>query len=519
MFFSKEKETNPQVLEVSEITGWKTSKARAEMDKAKELGISYKRYIKLKCWQMNEQEIHDTGISETRRKEQIEKDIAAVQENTGWTREQAMEKMKPAREKGVSFFQYARRRGWELSDDEIEVLAAELPKAKEARAARKNYYIDSVAKKAGWTREKSIEEMEKAKKMGISYRQYLQKACWELEEDMLEPMAKSVIDYKENVINANKAKYIKSIMQTTGWSQGKTELEILKAKNLTGCSYEDYLAFRFYDLTPQEQQNYVTLDLFSKMRVKYNEHFTASKYFDDKAMFNKTFNDFINRRWFVNENLSYDEYKAKTEDLSEMLVKPLASTQGIGIKKILCNVNEEADRQSYDELMASGLSIAEQYIVQHSEMMEFCPQSVNTLRITTLNHNGECHFLYSVFRMGRGAVVDNFHAGGIAAAVDVTTGKVITDATDLEGNTFEYHPVSNKRIRDFQIPNWEKILDVCRHTYNMVENVNLIGWDFAITPDGVDLIEGNPGASYVVAQLPFVAEKKGIKDIMCDPYL
>ena len=169
--------------------------------------------------------------------------------------------------------------------------------------------------------------------------------------------------------------------------------------------------------------------------------------------------------------------------------------------------------------MKADESIIEEYIVQHDEMMKICPTSVNTVRVTTINYNGECRFLYSVFRMGQGAVVDNFHAGGIAATVDIETGIVCTDAADLEGNTYAEHPVTKVKVKGFRIPHWEKILDACRKATGRVKGVDLVGWDFAVTNDGVELIEGNSGASYVVAQIPNIADRIGLRSVMADPYL
>ena len=388
-----------------------------------------------------------------------------------------------------------------------------------------------MCRETGWTPAEAQESMDKAKEMGISYLKYVQNGCWELSEDELLELAEKITRYKTEPIAANKAYYVQKIMDAAGWSRGKTELEVLKAKNLTGCSYEDFYVFRFYAISPEEQVKYVTLDLFNKMRIKFNHHSTAAAMFDDKAKFNETFHDFINRRWFVNTDLTFASFVHHTEGLSSVLVKPLCATQGQGIYKLNIRGDEKSLHEAYSRLTAPpegredpedlspAPSIVEEYIVQHEATMSICPASVNTLRITTLNYNGQCHFLYSVFRMGRGGVVDNFHAGGIAAAVDIETGKVITDAADLSGNTFPVHPVSGITIKGFQIPHWDQILSVCQNIYNRVEGVNLIGWDFAITPDGVDLIEGNPGASYVVAQIPYVSQGIGLRSVMTDPYL
>ena len=121
--------------------------------------------------------------------------------------------------------------------------------------------------------------------------------------------------------------------------------------------------------------------------------------------------------------------------------------------------------------------------------------------------------------MGRGGVVDNFHAGGIAATIDIPSGMVCTSAADLDGNTFEENPYSGKKIKGYQIPNWDRIIETCKEITGKVSGVNLVGWDFAITPDGVDLIEGNPGVYYVLAQVPNVADHNGLRPVMVDPYM
>jgi len=360
--------------------------------------------------------------------------------------------------------------------------------------------------------------MDKAKALGITKLKYVQKSCWEMEDGEIKRLSKFILNDKKR-INENKKKYIKSICQNTGWSIGKAELEILKAKINCGASYEDFLLFNLYKLNKEEQKEYVTLDMFNKMRLKYNDYYKAINNFDDKATFNKNFSDLVKHKWFVNENLSYEDFLDNIKGLNKIIIKPLSATQGIGIETAQCNVSEEENKKLYDKIINLGNSIIEEYIIQHDEIMKFCDSSVNTLRITTLNYNNECKFLYSVFRMGRGNVVDNFHAGGIAASVDINTGIISTNAADLKGNTFEASPLTGKKIKGFKIPHWDMIIETCKKANGRIEDVNLIGWDFAITQDGIDLIEGNPGASYVVAQIPNIEDKVGLADKMVKPYL
>lgn len=513
---AKGREENIKI--VCEATGWDKDKAKAEMDRARQNGMPYYRYVQRKCWQMSDDEIKVLADKLNTKAEAREKNIAEVCMATGWDKNYADQKMKKAAHAGISYKKYVAKHCYDLNDEEIEEFGRVIAQLQERRLDNNDFFIHELSRYSGWNEEKCVAQLNAAKDMGISYLKYLQKGCWVMSEDELKKLA-DVLARDKQRISDNKNKYIQTVCNATGWSWGKAELEINKAKVNCGSSYEDYCVFKLYDVTPEEQRQYVTLGLFDRMRIKYNDHFKATEYFDDKAKFNETFSDLIHHRWFVNRNLSYGEFEEKIKNLNCLLVKPLAATQGMGIHKVDCNIGEKENRELYEELMKADESIIEEYIVQHDEMMKICPTSVNTVRVTTINYNGECRFLYSVFRMGQGAVVDNFHAGGIAATVDIETGIVCTDAADLEGNTYAEHPVTKVKVKGFRIPHWEKILDACRKATGRVKGVDLVGWDFAVTNDGVELIEGNSGASYVVAQIPNIADRIGLRSVMADPYL
>ena len=419
---------------------------------------------------------------------------------------------------GFIINEYFEKDLYELNKKEKEEFL-KYKKLKQERGKKSTeFYVDIAVMRSGLSKTRIKTDMNLARIMGISNLKYAQKCVWTLDEKERKKLAKFLNKDKER-ISKNKKKYVANVMEKTGWSKGKVELEVLKASVCCGASYEDYYAFKLYEVPSKQHIEYVTLDMFNKMRLKYNEHFNAKEFFDDKAKFNETFADLIHRKWFVNRNLSYKEFEKNISGLDAILVKPLAATQGIGIKKYECSTKKSERKKLYEELINMPESIVEEYIVQHKKVMKFCPTSVNTLRITTLYHNGKCEFLYSVFRMGRGEVVDNFHAGGIAATVDIKTGTVVSNAADLDGNVFSKNPYSNLKIKGFKIPHWDKIIETCQKATGRVDDVCLIGWDFAITEKGVDLIEGNPGASYVVAQIPNIEDKIGLSSVMVKPYL
>lgn len=521
----KEKMTKKEehVAAVCAATEWDESKALEELEKAKAMGMPYFRYVKNECWKMTPEEIRQKNneIEERikRNREKMQPQLGQLVDATGWPEKKAADKLKAAKQMGISYSQFVDKHLYELNVQELEEFAVTVEKLREKRKADKAFYIDQICRKSGWDEEKAVEEMNKAKAdYGISPLKFIQMEFWHNDESNKNRLSEFFANDKVRV-STDKEKYISGLMQATGWSRGKVELEVNKAKVVNGASYEDFLVFKLYEKTAEEQKEYVTLDMANKMRIKFNSHPAGVKFFKNKAQFNETFSDFIERKWFINENISYDEFKEKILGLSKVIIKPLASTQGKGIETEECNISEQENKALYEYIMGLDKSVVEQYIVQHEDIKAFCATSVNTVRVMTLYYEGECRFLYSVFRMGRDGVVDNFHAGGIAATVDVSTGTIATHAVDLGGNVYTHSPATGKEIKGFKIPNWDKIMETCEQIAGKVEGVNLVGWDFAITPDGVDLIEGNSGASYVVAQIPLVQDNVGLARQMVLPYL
>jgi hypothetical protein len=160
------------------------------------------------------------------------------------------------------------------------------------------------------------------------------------------------------------------------------------------------------------------------------------------------------------------------------------------------------------------LSARKGYVVQprllnHRDIRDLSNGALSTVRVMTCrNERGEYEVTNAAFRMAQGdnTVVDNFHAGGILAKVDIGTG-VLGRATDgalaLGPGTgwCERHPDTGGQILGRRLPLWPQVLDLARraHATAFSDHV-VIGWDIAILDDGPRLVEGNKGPDLDLVQ-------------------
>jgi hypothetical protein len=148
-------------------------------------------------------------------------------------------------------------------------------------------------------------------------------------------------------------------------------------------------------------------------------------------------------------------------------------------------------------------------LVNHPEMADLTNGALATVRaVTCRNERGAFEATNASLRMaqGRTSVVDNFHAGGIVAKVDLSTGEVgpATDGAMALGpgrGWCERHPDTGGQIVGRRLPYWRETLDLaCRaHTLAFPDHV-VIGWDIGILADGPRLIEGNKGPDLDLVQ-------------------
>ena len=273
-----------------------------------------------------------------------------------------------------------------------------------------------------------------------------------------------------------------------------------------GYTYADYFRFELYRRTLAEANQFITWNYRSLIfQICNNPEY--NNFFNDKVLFNKTFNEFINRDWLYTGTCSLQEFKEFIKKHPVFFAKPCNSMKGKGACILEFNNNAE---QLYLECQKNNM-IIEEIQVNFSTIKEFNKSSLNTVRVyTLLAADNEPIIISTAIRFGRkGSVVDNVGSGGIVALIDIDTGKIISSGRDRKHILYEKHPDSLKILKGFQIPKWEEVIKITKKTARLVPQIRLVGWDIAIKADlTIELIEGNHDPDFHVIQEPDQIGKK-----------
>ena len=285
----------------------------------------------------------------------------------------------------------------------------------------------------------------------------------------------------------------------TGKSRNWLVRDMIHCALRYNAGYIDYKIAEMYRLTPRQRRTVITRgksnEIVHRMNDKAHWHF-----FDDKTEFNTLFADQVKRSWVrADQNLTREQLSAFLSGKDAMLYKPLEGSSGQGIRKF--EKQEWQDLDAFMKLLREmGDGILEELVIQHPVMAGMCPTSVNTIRVATLLGDKKEGIVYAFLRIGNGKVMDNVDCGGMAARVDIESGKLLTVAADKQGNVFDRHPMTGTSIIGFTIPYWEEAKKMCLEAMKKVPQMRFIAWDVAITENGPVFIEGNSFPSHAIPQ-------------------
>lgn len=145
-------------------------------------------------------------------------------------------------------------------------------------------------------------------------------------------------------------------------------------------------------------------------------------------------------------------------------------------------------------------------LVPHPDLLEITAGALPTTRVVTcLDEQGEPEVMAAMIRasFGSNRTVDNLHAGGIGALVDVETGslsKASNLGSDARLGWFSVHPDTGARIEGRKLPRWSEVKRAAVDAHRAFPDRVVIGWDISILDDGPIFIEGNGNADLDILQ-------------------
>ena len=216
-----------------------------------------------------------------------------------------------------------------------------------------------------------------------------------------------------------------------------------------------------------------------------NTIFFQAKEFPDLGSFVNGF--FLDRFHQVHPAKNFMEILFR--DCNRIIFKADKSLKGKGIYFF--------DRTSFNvecfEHLGNG--IFQSYIEQHSLFSEYTPQSVATIRITTvIDDEGKVSARGSYLRLGAEHDTHVQSASSVSIPIDLVTGALSDTGYMPSWITTRSHPASRKEFADVKIPDFRKCVNVVTSLHLKVPFVRCIGWDVTLDKEGeVVVLEWNGG--------------------------
>lgn len=255
-----------------------------------------------------------------------------------------------------------------------------------------------------------------------------------------------------------------------------------------GANDLNYQMYEYYGKSHEYRNSFITWLRTYKIQNKLDPIATSKLL--SKVNFNEICVDCLKRVWINCTTLEEVEIKDFIKKYHKVIAKPINSALGRGVHI----VSDEGLPMDISYLKTSnGGYILEEILHNVPELEILNPSSLNTIRfVTATNKFGEYSILSAILRMGVGdTIVDNLCTGGIACKIDINTGCLIGCAKDVHGGKYFKHPTSGVIFNNYQLPHFSDCLALVDTLCKRIPNARYVGWDIAITTNGVCVIEGN----------------------------
>ncbi len=267
--------------------------------------------------------------------------------------------------------------------------------------------------------------------------------------------------------------------------------DMLWQAGFRNVGFQDYVDYDFAILNRAERATFMTHPVSNQLSQKY-DHPAFRHIFQDKVEFNRVFSAHLHREWMIVEPGNADEVFRFAQRHGTIVTKEPVGQAGTGVHRYHAADIDDADA-FHRGLLERGELLIEEVIRQHADLAAVCPGTVNTTRVTAFFDGEQTHILAMAQKFGRGAVSDQMTFGGFYTMLD-ENGHSVGAGYDSHGHVHERHPDSGFVIADFQLPMIDEVKAFVDRVARVVPQVQYVGWDIVVTPEGPVLVEGNWGA-------------------------
>lgn len=276
----------------------------------------------------------------------------------------------------------------------------------------------------------------------------------------------------------------KFIQQQSGKNRISAYFSLLYWFYFYGFTITNFNSMKFWNLTTAEKKSYISFRRNDRLRFRLTTK-ESYKLFLDKGVFNKIFCDFISRKWInvdKNDKQIISEFIIKHHSA---ILKPRTDYGGHGVVKIT--------ESNLDSIELFDNAILEECIENAASLKIIAPASLNTVRIVSLiDNSGTVRILSAILRMGNGiSHTDNYTDDGLACRIDIETGCLKGNAFGRECKEFDKHPYTNIKFDGYVIKEFHQCVDLVKRLALIEPNARYVGWDLAITSEGIEVLEGN----------------------------
>ena len=224
------------------------------------------------------------------------------------------------------------------------------------------------------------------------------------------------------------------------------------------------------------------------------------KLLGNKYVFYKKFEKFFNRQVLIAPKDGKEKIVSFLSQNKKYIAKPLSGQKGRGIFiREYDGTDEGIKNEALFLVSLEDKHIIEEIIIQDPSMASLNVDSINTIRISSRWNSKGFSLIEAFIRIGRkGRCTDNLSGGGIAAEIDISSGRIKSKGIDNRLHFYDKHPDSGIDLQGFQIPNWQELLDLVKEAHENIKGYPYIAWDFALSKKGWVLVEGNWG--YFISQ-------------------